>query len=261
MNRRTLFAALAFALVAPGAAQAAPKPPAQVTKIEVLNLIPVGNQLIANAIVTLKVAGKNVTQFVQFPVGLAGLPNPNGPCDILNLSLGPINLDLLGLVVNLDDCAGGPVTVDVTANPAGGLLGTLLCDVAGLLNGGIDLNGLLASLTTKELATLETGLVKLINEVLHQALDKGVAVTPPATPGTCPILHLQIPDGLHLNLLGLHVDTSAICLDVSAEMGPGNLLGNLLCDVVNLLNSPGNNNHAIDALLKTISQLIKALGL
>ena len=34
-----------------------------------------------------------------------------GDTDILNLSLGPVDLNLLGLDVQLDDCEGGPVTV------------------------------------------------------------------------------------------------------------------------------------------------------
>lgn len=55
-------------------------------------------------------------------------------CNILNLALGPIDLNLLGLQVELDDCAGGPVTLDVVANPMGGLLGNLLCGLANLLD-------------------------------------------------------------------------------------------------------------------------------
>lgn len=51
-------------------------------------------------------------------------------CDVLNLALGPIDLNLLGLRVELDNCANGPVTVDVTAVPGGGLLGDLLCSLA-----------------------------------------------------------------------------------------------------------------------------------
>lgn len=58
-----------------------------------------------------------------------------GDCDILNLSLGPIDLNLLGLDVELDDCDGGPVTIDITAEPGPGkLLGNLLCGLAGLLD-------------------------------------------------------------------------------------------------------------------------------
>jgi hypothetical protein len=64
-----------------------------------------------------------------------------GLCDILGLSLGPVDLQvpLLGVNVALDDCNDGPVTVDVTADPEGGLLGSLLCGLAGGIDVG-DLN-------------------------------------------------------------------------------------------------------------------------
>lgn len=58
-------------------------------------------------------------------------------CDILHLELGPLDLDLLGLVVHLDK-----VVLDITADPSGGLLGSLLCAVANLLNA----NGALADI-------------------------------------------------------------------------------------------------------------------
>jgi hypothetical protein len=64
-------------------------------------------------------------------------------CAILNLELGPIDLTLLGLNVSLDNCKGGPVTVDITAR-RGALLGDLLC---GLLGGGlIDIGDLLGDI-------------------------------------------------------------------------------------------------------------------
>lgn len=45
-----------------------------------------------------------------------------------------MDLTLLGLQVVLDDCDGGPVVVDITAETgSGNLLGNLLC---GLLDGG-----------------------------------------------------------------------------------------------------------------------------
>ena len=52
-------------------------------------------------------------------------------CSVLSLAVGPLDLNLLGLVVELDDCSRGPVTVDITAIPGGGLLGDLLCSLAG----------------------------------------------------------------------------------------------------------------------------------
>ena len=55
-------------------------------------------------------------------------------CTILDLSLGPIELNLLCLEVILDDCDDGPVTVTITAIPGGGLLGDLLCSLSNLLN-------------------------------------------------------------------------------------------------------------------------------
>jgi hypothetical protein len=59
-------------------------------------------------------------------------------CEILNLTLGPLDLNLLGLVIHLDQ-----VHLTIDANPAGGLLGQLLCAVANLLGPG----GLIADLT------------------------------------------------------------------------------------------------------------------
>lgn len=66
---------------------------------------------------------------------------PAGSCDVLNLVLGPLDLNLLGLEVHLNT-----VVLDIVATPAGGLLGQLLCSVANLLNGG-PLGGLLTQLT------------------------------------------------------------------------------------------------------------------
>ncbi len=57
-------------------------------------------------------------------------------CPILHLSLGPLDLTLLGLRVQLNNCSNGPVTVDITATQNGGLLGNLLCGLANLLHTG-----------------------------------------------------------------------------------------------------------------------------
>ena len=59
-------------------------------------------------------------------------------CDVLNLALGPLDLNLLGLRVELDDCDDGPVTIDVTAVPGGGLLGDLLCSLGGAINNNLN---------------------------------------------------------------------------------------------------------------------------
>jgi len=62
-------------------------------------------------------------------------------CAILHLTLGPLDLNHLGLTVHLNQ-----VVLNIDAVPgAGNLLGNLLCAVAGLLNGG--LAGQLGTLT------------------------------------------------------------------------------------------------------------------
>jgi hypothetical protein len=47
-------------------------------------------------------------------------------CPILDLVLGPLHLDLLGLIVDLNQ-----VHLTITANPTGGVLGSLFCSLAG----------------------------------------------------------------------------------------------------------------------------------
>ena len=56
-------------------------------------------------------------------------PIPN-PCEILNLVLGPINLDLLGLVVRTNRIN---IRIDAVPGP-GNLLGNLLCAITGILD-------------------------------------------------------------------------------------------------------------------------------
>jgi len=55
-----------------------------------------------------------------------------GTCQILDLVLGPLHLDLLGLVVDLyGRTKQDPVHVSITGEPGHGLLGDLLCSLAG----------------------------------------------------------------------------------------------------------------------------------
>lgn len=72
--------------------------------------------------------------------------------------------------------------------------------------------------------------------------------------GQCQILNLDLGP-IFLDLLGLQVDLSAINLDIVAQSGPGNLLGNLLCAVAGLLD--GNGPLAgLNNLLRQINNLL-----
>jgi hypothetical protein len=84
---------------------------------------------------TVDAAGETVEPIEQQDFSLDAVPtqngNGNGGCEILDLVLGPLDLDLLGLVVSLNQ-----VELNITAVPGpGNLLGNLLCAVAGLLDG------------------------------------------------------------------------------------------------------------------------------
>ncbi len=92
------------------------------------------------------VLGTVTDQRVRLPVSFGDITS----CDILRLRLGPVDLDLLGLVVHLDR-----IVLDITAAPGpGNLLGNLLCAVAGLLDQGLNLNGVLRDLLNAVLGVL-----------------------------------------------------------------------------------------------------------
>ena len=90
---------------------------------------------------TLRVSRKNV----RMPASVTGAgpatsakasqqplpPLPGGPsCQVLALNLGPINLNLLGLVVRTNEIQ---LRIDAVQAP-GNLLGNLLCAITGILN-------------------------------------------------------------------------------------------------------------------------------
>lgn len=100
---------------------------------------PTGVEAVGNLTGQLSNTGQGPAQRVtQNDVALpVNLEQTTASCQILDLVLGPLNLDLLRLQVALDT-----VHLNITAVPgAGNLLGNLLCSVAGLLDGS-DLGGL-----------------------------------------------------------------------------------------------------------------------
>lgn len=76
--------------------------------------------------------------------------------------------------------------------------------------------------------------------------------------GTCQILDLTLGP-LHLDLLGLVVDLNQVHLTITAQQGPGNLLGNLLCSVANLLNNGGNTGTALQHIATLLNQILARL--
>jgi hypothetical protein len=76
--------------------------------------------------------------------------------------------------------------------------------------------------------------------------------------GSCRILDLTLGP-LHLDLLGLVVDLNQVHLTITAQQGPGNLLGNLLCAVANLLNNTGNTGTSLQQIADLLNQILARL--
>jgi len=192
----------------------------------------------------------------------------SGTCDILHLELGPLDLDLLGLVVHLDK-----VVLDIDANAGGGILGDLLCGIAGLLDNptglaelldrilrlvgglfsGLDVVGTVTGATLNITKfVVDNGALAAQGTITNsagQVLDTFTAAID-AT-GTCQILHLELGP-LDLDLLGLEIHLDRVVLDITAQSGPGNLLGNLLCGIAGLLDSGG----PLTTIVNLLNQLL-----
>jgi len=234
-----------------------PKPdkvPATMLPLRITDVIVRNGQLVA-----LGTLGNN-----RFEAPITLLPTgetTDHGCPILDLALGPIHLDLLGLVVDTS-----PICLNIDADPEGGLLGQLLCGIAGLLDpDGLNLGTLLGGLTDAQLTSLLDGITDLLNGAL------GAATAPNAntsvggsTPGATDILNLSLGP-IDLNLLGLHVhlddcDDGPVTIDITAVPGPGNLLGNLLGNLAHLLDGPANGNAIANALNRVADAILQLIS-
>jgi hypothetical protein len=154
---------------------------------------------------------------------------------------------------------GATVPISVTGTCTGSGVPSSLCTAAGqtlsfvgtgtvtnfsVVNGALTAAGTYTG-TLTNLTTLATAPVS--------GTFSGAPVT--GGTGSCQILDLTIGP-IHLDLLGLVVDTNAIHLNITAQQGPGNLLGNLLCGVANLL----NGNTSPTALQQVANLLNQILG-
>jgi hypothetical protein len=85
--------------------------------------------------------------------------------------------------------------------------------------------------------------------------DSGGGDVSAAQLGSCDILSLVLGP-LHLDLLGLQIDLNQVVLDITAQTGAGNLLGNLLCAITGLLDAGSLGQQVVNLL----NQLIGVLG-
>ena len=156
-------------------------------------------------------------------------------------------LALLGALLMLPGSAVAQIPFDVqgtcsSLGTPGTFNGTLDVTRFEVRNGGVRALGTLSGICTNAAGT-----------VIGTLPDTAVAipVSRQLSTGTCEILDLVLGP-LHLDLLGLVVDLNQVHLEITAESGPGNLLGNLLCAVADLLNGPGNAFGRLAGLLNQI---------
>jgi hypothetical protein len=237
--------ASALALTASDASAQGRRPPQNfsVLPVTITGVTAQDGQLVANGLIG--------SQAFQTPLTI-GAQQTGAACPILDLSLGPIDLNLLGLRV-----LTSPICLEVTAFEGGGLLGDLLCSVANLLAADTPLSDVLTQLQGQgDLTRFLNGLTSLLDQVF----DRITANTSLAG-ATCSVLSLELGP-LELNLLGLEValddcSNGPVTVDITAIQG-GGLLGDLLCGLANLLNSNGSAT-AIRALLFQITQVLGQL--
>jgi hypothetical protein len=108
---------------------------------------------------------------------------------------------------------------------------------------------------TSTFAALRTVPVKAINGRNVRGLTAGRAEV---AARTCGILNLVLAP-LDLDLLGLQVHLDRVVLNVVAQSGAGNLLGNLLCAVTGLLD--GGLGGLLGQIRTLLNQILGALNL
>ena len=192
----------------------------------------------------------------QIP-GVGGNPTPvpttapPGSEQVVSLAVPPIDLNLLGLVLKTSQIQVNANAQTGNGDLLGNVLTTLLNTLGATPQNLSDLSGNLNALLSKVVGvlnatslTLPSDAVSSLSGVLQQlALPNLVNATGTAS---APILNLAIAstDGttppVNVNLLGLQVTTSNIQAQLLAQTGDGQVLGNLLYNVANLLNPGGS---------------------
>lgn len=172
--------------------------------------------------------------------------NPDAGDELLTLTLKPLDLDLLGLRVQ-----SSPITVSVTTVEGDGkLLGNLLSNVSGLVDVG-EINAALNNV----LGTT----VDLLNSIGLQVSGVGTGVFDTAPVSVTELLQLSVAP-VHLDLLGVQVDTSPISLTISAEAGEGRVLGNVLTSLTDLFNPPLPDSLDLAFVNAQLTQLLSDLN-
>jgi hypothetical protein len=189
--------------ILPSVGAAKSPPPGRLSVgVDVMRFAAQGRTVTARGLVTARLtdgAGHSTT--VRQRIALTAATG--GSCRVLHLFLDQLNLKLLGLTAHLDR-----VTLDITGNRRGGVLGALFCRLArGASNG--------------------PNTARALNAALRRHPQRAVRFSASMSPARSADL---IVGPLNLQLLGLVVDLQKVHLNVLATRGEGKL-GDLFCQL------------------------------
>lgn len=169
-----------------------------------------------------------------------------------------VTLITLGLGVGSAASAANPHTGTPTTSTVTGTL----ADGTGAVNGTFDVTRFAnQSGQLTAIGTFTGTITDAAGTVLASGTNVPLSlpVNTQASSGSCQILDLVLGP-LDLDLLGLQVHLDTVHLNITAQQGPGNLLGNLLCAVAGLLdNSPTGLNALVTQLSNLLNQILGAL--
>ncbi|HMJ95286.1 MAG TPA: hypothetical protein VK486_05505 [Thermoleophilaceae bacterium] len=232
-----------LALMAPAAAEARAKAASRDGKVTVdvkINRFALaGKKIVAKGVLTSKIEGAGQSQAAKKAVTFA-VAAAKGRCHVLTLNLKDLQLDLLGLRVDLSEV--NLLLYAVPRGQTGGVLGRLFCSLS---RSTIRLGRSASAATADRELALQRKLVRSLNTrvkhkpmrafraTAHLAADDG-ATAAQAAP-SCRVLNL-ILGPLNLNLLGLVVElygpnrNAPVTLTITSFPGQG-VLGDLFCSL------------------------------
>lgn len=159
-----------------------------------------------------------------------------------------VRLATLGLVAVL--AAGLAVPAATAAPPNATGVSATLTNATGDVTGAV--NGTLSDLTFTVNQAGDLVLNGTFTDTLGNVTNFTTTVL--QATGSCQILDLTLGP-LDLDLLGLVVHLDTVHLNITAQQGPGNLLGNLLCAVAGLLDQNGGTNSLATLLNRLLGGL------
>jgi hypothetical protein len=236
MKRLLLLALCAVALLAPAAAEASSKSAARdkgrvTVDVKIKRFAVVGQRMVARGVLTSRVEGAGESKSARKRVTL-GVAAQSGRCHVLTLTLDDLQLDLLGLRVDLSE-----VNLLIRALPRGrnsGVLGRLFCTLA---RSTIRLRRGRSGVASAEkvVASLNSRMRKRPMRVFRAAAQLSADEAQAAQAPSCRVLNL-ILGPLDLNLLGLVVNlygpnrNAPVNLMITSFPGRG-VLGDLFCSL------------------------------